>query len=111
MISADGRHLDKTADSLARGGISNRLGTIGLYCLETLAAGFRQDANEIDHDISALNGAINRGGIAEIGLNGVNLPNISKWLQEKCEIGAAYCNPHPVPALGQRTDDMAADET
>ncbi len=53
---------------------------------------------------------LDRGGVAQIGLDRVNLADPAERLQMEGQIGPANSHPDAIVALGQRAHDMAAEE-
>ena len=53
---------------------------------------------------------LDRGGIAQIGLHGVDLADPAERLQVAGEFRPAHRHPDAVVALGQRAHDVAAEE-
>ena len=81
-----------------------------VHGLETLAPALGQNADEIDHGVSALHGRRDGPGVAHIGLDGHDLADPAERLQEEGEIGPPAGHAHAPAAIGELAHDMAADE-
>ena len=88
----------------------HRLGAGGLHRVEALPAALEQDADQVDHDVGVARGRLDRAGIAQIGLHGVDLADPAERLQMAGEIGPAHRDADAVAALGQRAHHVAAEE-
>jgi hypothetical protein len=58
------------------------------------------DAHQVDHGLSALDGASDRVWKAQIGLDGVDLPDFAQRLQMSCKLGPPYRDSHPPTIAG-----------
>ena len=86
------------------------LGAVGMNRIEALAAAFGENADQIDQHAGIARGGGHRGGVAQIGLDGVDLADPTERLEEIGEFGPAHRYPDAVMALGQCPDDVAAEE-
>lgn len=79
--------------------------------VEFLLPGLEQDRHEVDDGIGALDSPVNGPPVAQIRLNGLNLPDIAERLQMARQIGSPARDTHPIAPPGKRPDRMAADES
>jgi len=77
---------------------------------EPLAAALEQDADQIHHHLGAAGGGLDRFGVAQVRLNGVDLADAAERLQVPGEVGPAHRHADAVAALAQGADEMAADK-
>ena len=63
------------------GGERHLLGTEALDRIEALAAAFLEQADQVDQHMGAARGGLDRGGIAQIGLDRVDLADAAERLQ------------------------------
>ena len=82
----------------------------GMHCLEILAAGFGENADEIDDGLRTVKRPRHRSRVAQIGLNRMDLADAAGGLQMESEIGTASANPDAPAALGKLAHDLPADE-
>ena len=81
-----------------------------VYRLEGLLAGRRQDGDEIDHGIGALDGPAHAVGIAYVGLHRMDLPDPAHGLQVPGQIRSPASDPNAPAAACQRPYRMPAHE-
>ena len=77
---------------------------------EILGAAFGQHRHQIDHGLGPAQGAGDGFGIAQIGLNRMNLADAAERLEMVGEIGAARGDPDAPALTGEGANHMAADE-
>ena len=99
-----------SARAVGRGRQRHRLGADGLHRVEALAPALEQDADQVDHHVGVARGRLDRGGIAQVGLHGVDLADPAERLQVAGELGPAHRDADAVAALGERAHHMAAEE-
>ncbi len=92
------------------GGQRHLLRSERLHRIEPLAVAFKEDAHEIDRDVRAPQGRVDRSGMPQVGLDRVNLSDPAERLQVPGEIGPADRDADFVVPLGQRPHDMAAEK-
>src|SRR5581483_10750538 len=109
LVGADRRDVNE-ARAMRACRLRHAFGAERLYRLEALAAALEQDTNEVDHDIGVARRRLDRFGIAQVGLHGVNLAHASERLQMPGEIGPPHRDADPVALLAQGANDMAAKE-
>ncbi len=102
--------MDEARDALRARRLGNRARPESLHCVEGLATAFRQDADEIDDGVRALDGAINGPSITQVRLDRLDLTDHAKRLQMPREVGTADGDADPMPAPCQRLYDVAADK-
>ena len=78
--------------------------------IETLASALEQDADQIDQDLGVARRGFHRGGMAQIGLHGMDLADAAERLQVEGEVGAAHRHPDAIVALGQGAHNVAAEK-
>ncbi len=66
--------------------------------IEALAAAFGQEADQVDQHVGVAGGSLDRGRVAQIGLNGVNLADPAERLQVKGQDPAG----EPLPGCDNR---------
>ena len=110
-MGAERRHLDEVRNAGGAGRLGHGAGAEGLHGVEALTAAFRENTDEIDDGVGALDGAVDRPAIAQIGLHRHDLADRAERLHMAGEIGSAHRDADAPAALRQRTDRMAADET
>ena len=71
---------------------------------------FGEDGDEVDDRVGAVDGAIDRPAIAQIGLDRLHPADHAERLEMAGEIGPAHRGADAPAALQQRPHDMAADE-
>jgi hypothetical protein len=76
-----------------------------------LPAALLQDADQVDDVIGLGNGMADRGLVAQVRLDGVDLTDGSEGLEAEGEIGPARRDEDAIAALGERVHDEAAEET
>ena len=90
-----------------RGRLGDGLGAVGLYRVKRLRAASGQDADQVDGDVGIAHRRLYRGGIAQIGLHGVDLADPAERLQVTGQFGPPHCHPDAEIALGQRPDHVS----
>ena len=67
----------------ARGGsrLGDSLGALGLNCVEGLGAALGEDADQIDHDMRITQRRLDRGRVAQVGLDDMDLPDPPRGLE------------------------------
>ena len=110
FIRADRRDLHHPLRAGRLGGIGDPARRIRLDDVEFLLARLVEDADEIDDGAGAGHRAFDRLPVADVGLNGMDLPHRPQRLQMAGQIGPAHGGAHAVAALGQRADHIAPDE-
>ena len=83
----------------------------GMHGREALPAALKQNAHQVDDDQGVLHRRLDRGGMAEIGLYGMNLSDAPERLQMAGEIGTAHGGADAVSVAGERVHDMPAEKT
>jgi hypothetical protein len=63
------------------GGPGDRLRPLGLHRVKRLRTAFGQSADQVDRDVRIAHRGLDRSRIAQIGLHGVDLPNLAGRLQ------------------------------
>ncbi len=109
LVGADRRDVDQPR---AEGGRRqrHRLGAERLHRVEALPAALEQDADQVDHHVGVAHGRLDRGGIAQVGLHGMDLADPAERLQVAGELGAADRDADAVAELGERAHHVAAEE-
>ncbi len=92
------------------GGQRHLLGAEGLHGVEALPAALEQDADQVDDDVGVAHRGLDRPGVPDVGLHRVDLADPAERLQMAGEVGPAHRDADAVMALGQRPDQMAAEE-
>jgi hypothetical protein len=110
QIGADRRDMGKAGDAGGARGFSDGAGAEDMDGIEALAAGFGEDRDQIDHRIGALDGAVDRPAIAEIGLDRMDPADAAARLEMAGEIGPAHGGADAPAALQERAHEMAAEE-
>ena len=90
--------------------LGNRAGTEGMDRIEALAPALGEDADEVDDGIGAVDGAIDRPAVADIGLDRLDPADRAERLEMAGEIRPADRGADAPAALQQRADHMTADE-
>ena len=70
----------------------------------------RENADEIDRGFGPAQRGGERIGIADIGLDGMDLADVAERLQMECEVGTPRGDADAPAVARQRPDDMPADE-
>src|SRR5580692_6615302 len=98
--------------SRAHGGGSLRHGAraFRLHGLESLWARWRQDADEVDGDVSAAHRGLDGSRITQVGLNGVNLTDLAERLEVTGKLRPTHRDPNAVVALAKRTNHGPAQK-
>ena len=109
LVGADGGHLHQPR-AMRGGRLRDRLGAGALHRVEALAAALGQDADQIDDDVGVARRGLDRAGMAQVGLHGVDLPDPAERLQMAGELRPAHRDADAVMALGERADHVAAEE-
>ena len=99
------------ADALGPTGLGDGAGAEILNRVKSVAAGFEQDADAIDHMIRALDGSLDRIAVTQIGLHSSDLSNAAQGLKMEGQIGTAHRDPDPVAAPRKGPHHMAANKT
>ena len=81
-----------------------------MHRIETLAAGFGEDGDEIDDRVGVGDGAVDRPAVAEVGLDRLDPADHAERLEVAGKIGPADRGADAPAALQERADDMAAEE-
>ena len=92
------------------GGERHLLGAEALHGVEALPAALEQDAGEVDHHVGVARRRLDRRGVPHVSLHRVDLADPAERLQMAGEVGPAHRDADAVMALGQRADQMAAEE-
>src|SRR5262245_12699806 len=82
-----------------------------MYRLETLAAAFEQNSNEIDEHPRVSGGGLDRGSVPEIGLDRVDLSHTAERLQMAGKFGPANRHAYAIMAFCQSADHMTAEKS
>ena len=90
----------------AAGGLRHGVRALALHGVKGLRAALGQDADQIDGDMGIAHRGLDRGRIAQIGLDGVDLADLAERLQMPGELRPPHRDPDPVIALGQRPDHV-----
>ena len=98
------------ARAVGCGGERDLLGAERLHGVETLPSALEQDADQVDDDVGVAHGRFDGTGVPHIGLDGVDLPDPAERLQVPGEVRPAHRDADAVVALGQRPDQVAAEE-
>src|SRR5690349_19452262 len=102
-------------DEVGDAGLGGQLGDVGgaerLRALEGLCATLGHDADEIDDSVGVLKPAFDRGAVADIGLDELNLTDIACQFDIPREVGAADGHADAPALAAEGADDMAAEET
>jgi hypothetical protein len=88
----------------------HRRGALVLDGFEGLGARFGENADEIDHHRAAARRRGDRFGIAQVGLDGMDLADLAERLEVAGEVGPPHRDPDAVVALGQRPHHVPADK-
>src|SRR5262249_1059027 len=82
-----------------------------VHRIEALAAGLEQDADQIDDHVAAANGSRDRGPVADVGLDRVNLADAAERLEMTGQIWPADRNADARALPPERLHDMAAEKS
>ncbi len=85
-------------------------GGLRVDAIEIPGAGFGEDADEVDDDIRPGNGGGDRGAVRDAALEGDDLADIARGLEEQGAIRPAHGDAHRVAGLCQMRDDVAPEE-
>jgi hypothetical protein len=99
------------ARAVGGGRAGHHFGAAGMYGCEALTAALEQNPDQIDDDRAVAHRRLDRGGMAEIGLHGMDLPHPAERLQRAGEIGATHGGAHAVPVPGERPHHMSTEKT
>ncbi len=69
-----------------------------------------EDADQIDHRVTAGDSAADGIGLGDVGRDKLGLAEAAQWLHKKGALGVAPDDPHPHAALQQRLRDIAPQE-
>ena len=83
---------------------------IHMQRLEGLAAAFSQNSHQIDHGAGTIDRPSHRFGIADIGLDGHDLPWPAQRLEVPRQVRTPLCRPDAVAAPRQKPDGVPAHE-
>ena len=106
-VRPDGRHLDEAAHAGRPRGLGHGPSALDVDGLEALAAALGQDADEVHRDLGVAQRRGERGGVAHVGLHGLDLTDAAERLEIVGEVGAAAAGPDAKARAGQRPDDVA----
>ena len=81
-----------------------------MHGIEALVARRGEDANEVDGDLGVAERGRQRLGIADVGLDGLDLADAAERLQVVGEVWAAAPGHDAEPGAGERPDDVAPEE-
>ena len=98
------------ARAVVGGGQRHLLGAERLHGVEALPAALEQDADQVDDDVGVAHRRLDRAGVAHVGLHRMDLADPAERLQMAGEVRPAHRDADAVVALGQRPDQMAAEE-
>jgi hypothetical protein len=98
------------ADARRRGRFADRARPEGLDGVKGLPAGLGKDADQVDHRVGADQRPVDRPSIAQVRLDGLDLPDGAERVQVAGQIGPAHRHAHAVTTLGQRMHHVAADK-
>ena len=93
------------------GRAGHHFGAARMYGCEALTAALEQNPDQVDHHRAVAHRHLDRGGMAEIGLHGMDLPHPAERLQRAGEIGATHGGAHAVPVPGERPHHMSTEKT
>ena len=102
--------MDEIGNSGFARGLGDGAGAFGLHGVEGLLAPGRENADEIDRGFGAAQRGGERIGIADIGLNGVDLADAAERLQMEGEVGTPRRDADAPAVARQRANQMAAEE-
>ena len=92
------------------GGQRHLLGAERLHGVEALPPALEQDADQVDDDVGAAHRGFHRTGVPHVGLHRMDLADPAERLQVAGEVRPAHGDADAVMPLGQRPDQMAAEE-
>ena len=98
------------ARAVVGGGQRHLLGAERLHGVEALPAALVQDADQVDDDVGVAHRRFDRTGVPHVGLHRMDLADPAERLQVSGEVRPAHRDADAVVALGQRPDQMAAEE-
>jgi hypothetical protein len=110
LVGADRRDVDHWRPERRRR-LGDQAGAVGVHGGKPLAPALEQDSDKIDDHVAAVGGVLHRFGVAQVGLNRMDLAHAAERLQVSGQIGAAHPDPDAIAALGERAHQMAAEET
>jgi hypothetical protein len=110
QIGADRRDVGEMRDAGGARRLGDGAGAEDVKRVETLASGLRDHRDEVDDRIGALDGAVDRPAVAEIGLDRVDPAHAAARLEMAGEIGPADGGTDTPAALQEGAHEMAAEE-
>ena len=111
VVGADGRHLDEAPHARLPRRLRHGAGAIDVHGLEGLVAGLGQDADEVHRHLGVAQGRGERGRVAHVGLDGMDLPHAAERLEVVGEVRAAATGHDAEPGPGEGTHDVAPQES
>ena len=111
QVGPDGRDLDEALDAGLARRLGDGTGAEDMHGLEGLPAAFAQHTDEIDDDLGVAQRGSERGPVADIGLDRLDLADAPQGLQVIGEIGATATGQDPEAVLSDGADHMPAEET
>ena len=87
------------------------LRAIRMHRLEALATALEQNSHEIDKYLRISGGRLDRSGMTQIGLHGMNLAHATQRLQMPGEFRPANRHPYAIMALGQSANHVTAEKS
>jgi hypothetical protein len=109
-FAAQGRHLHQPGDALLARRFGDGLGAHGVDRLEALATGLVEHADQVHRRRRAVQGALHRGGVADIGLDEIDLADVAEHPHAIGEVGIAHRDPDAPAGLGELPHRLGADE-
>ena len=92
-------------------GLRDRFGAPHLHGVESLRAAFGENADQVDRDMGVAHRSLDGGGIAHIGLHGVDLADPAERLQMPGEFRPAHRDADAIVALGRARGPRFARES
>ncbi len=109
-VGADGRHLDEAPHARVPRRRRHGAGAVDVHGLEGLVAALGQDADEVHRHLGVAQGRGERGRVAHVGLDGLDLPDAAERLEVVGEVGAAATGHDAEPGPGEGAHDVASQE-
>ena len=109
-VRTDGADVDKIVDALVRTGLGEGARALDVEGVESLLTGLGEHGHEVDHGVGALDGARDRVGVAEVGLDELHLADIADDLEVEAEMRAAHGHAHAPAVVDELADHVLADE-